>query len=305
VRIIVTGGTGFIGRAITRELRRRGHDVVAASRHGDITVDIHDLASLRSAFEGADAVVNAVQFTNYPVEDRRRGLTFDGVDRAGTERQVQAATDAGVRRLLYVSGVGADPAEPRHWFRAKGQAEAAITAATDDHFIVRPSWVYGPDDAALNRFVPLARRLPFLPVIGDGRQQLEPVFVGDVAWAFGEAVDDGTRGTFEIGGPERLSMDDVERTLIEVLGRRARLVHVPAGLVRAVGRIAGILPHPRLSADAVEFLVNDAVADTERLAAALPSLPRTRLADGLRSYLLNGGLGNGAVAGPPGSAPPH
>jgi NADH dehydrogenase len=288
VRIVVTGGTGFIGRAITRELRRRGHDVVAASRHGEVSVDVGDADSLKTAFEGADAVVNAVQFTNYPVEDRRRGLTFDAVDRAGTERQVVAAAEVGLSRFLYVSGIGADPAGLRHWYRAKGEAEAAIRAQTDDHFILRPSWVYGPEDASLNRFVPIARRVSLLPVVGDGTQQLEPVFVGDVAWAFGEAVDEGTRGTFEIGGPERLTMDDVERTLAEVLGRRATLVHVPAGLVRTVGRVAGALPRPRLSADAVEFLVGDALADTGPLVAALPALPRTRLADGLHSYLPNG-----------------
>lgn len=288
MRIVVTGGTGFIGRAITRELRRRGHDVVAASRHGEVSIDVNDPDSLVKAFDGAAAVVNAVQFTNYPVEDRRRGLTFDAVDRAGTERQVRAAADAGVSRFLYVSGAGADPGGPRHWYRAKGQAESAIRAQTDDHFILRPSWVYGPEDASLNRFVPIARRVSVLPVVGSGAQQLEPVFVGDVAWAFGEAVDQGTTGTFEIGGPERLSMDDVERTLAEVLGRRSRLVHVPAGLVRAVGRVAGALPRPRLSADAVEFLVGDALADTAPLVAALPALPRTRLIDGLRTYLPNG-----------------
>jgi NADH dehydrogenase len=289
VRIVVTGGTGFIGKAITRELRRRGHDVVTASRHGEVSVDVNDSDSLVRAFDGADAVVNAVQFTNYPVEDRRRGLTFDAVDRAGTERQVRAAADAGVSRLLYVSGIGADPDGPRHWYRAKGEAESAIRAQTDDHFILRPSWVYGPEDASLNRFVPIARRVSLLPVVGDGTQQLEPVFVGDVAWAFGEAVDQGTKGTFEIGGPERLSMDEVERTLAEVLGRHARLVHIPAGLVRTVGRLAGALPRPRLSSDAVEFLVGDALADTAPLVGALPALPRTRLVDGLRGYLPNGG----------------
>ena len=289
MRIIVTGGTGFIGRAITRELRRRAHDVVAASRHGEVSVDVRDRDSLVAAFEGADAVVNAVQFTNYPVEDRRRGLTFDAVDREGTERQVQAAAEAGVSRFLYVSGIGADPAGPRHWYRAKGAAESAIREGIEDHFILRPSWVYGPEDASLNRFVPIARRVSFLPVVGDGTQQLEPVFVGDVAWAFGEAVDQGTRGTFEIGGPDRLTMDEVERTLVEVLGRRARLVHVPAGLVRAVGAVAGALPRPRLSADAVEFLVGDALADTAPLVAEFPALPRTHLAEGLHTYLRNGG----------------
>src|SRR5207253_3595173 len=120
-------------------------------------IDVADADSLARAFDGAGAVVNAVQFTNYPVEDRRRGLTFDAVDRAGTERQVRAAADAGVSRFLYVSGIGADPDGPRHWYRAKGDAEAAVRAQTDNHFILRPSWVYGPEDVSPNRFGPIAR----------------------------------------------------------------------------------------------------------------------------------------------------
>src|SRR5437588_8895757 len=104
MRVVVTGGTGFIGRAITRELRRRGHDTLTASRNGELRVDVGDPSSLAEAFAGADAVVNAVQFSNYPVENPRRGLTFDAVDRAGTEAQVHAAVASGVTRFLYVSG---------------------------------------------------------------------------------------------------------------------------------------------------------------------------------------------------------
>ena len=282
--MVVTGGTGFIGGAVVEELRRRGHDAVAASRHGDVRVDVGDPGTLRAAFDGADAVVNCVQFTNYPIENARKGRTFDEVDRKGTESQVAAARDAGVARFLYLSGAGADPRGPKHWFRAKGAAEAAVRGSGLSHFVLRPSWVFGPRDVALNRFVPLAR-LPLMPVIGPGTQRLEPVFVRDVAWAFGEALDRGTEGTFEIGGPERLTMDDVERTLLRVLGRRRRLVHVPAGMIRTAARALAHAPGPPLTPDAVEFLLNDALADTAPLVAALPGLPRTRLEDGLASYV--------------------
>ena len=115
--MVVTGGTGFIGGAVVEELRRRGHDAVAASRHGEVRVDVGHPASLRAAFEGAAAVVNCVQFTNYPIENARKGRTFDEVDRKGTEAQVHAAKDAGVVRFLYSSGAGADPRGAKHWFR--------------------------------------------------------------------------------------------------------------------------------------------------------------------------------------------
>lgn len=286
MRVVVTGGTGFIGGEVVTELRRRGHDAVAASRHGDVRVDVNDRASLREGFAGADAVVNAVQFTNYPVENPRRGLTFERIDRDGTLAQVTAAREVGVPRFAYVSGAGAEPGAAKHWYRAKAAAEEGIrTAGFEQHFILRPSWVYGRKDQSLNRFVPLARFSPVMPVIGSGRQALEPVFVGDVAWAVGEALDRGVSGTFEIGGPERLSMDDVERALLRALGKRRPLVHMPAGALRVVGKVAQRLPRPPLSADAVEFLVSDALGDTGPLEEALPGLPRTKIDAGLASYL--------------------
>jgi uncharacterized protein YbjT (DUF2867 family) len=285
MRVVVSGGTGFIGRAVVDELRSRGHDVVAASRHGDVRIDVHDPASLRAAFSGADAVVNCVQFTNYPIENPRKGLTFDAVDRRGTEAPVSAAGDAGVARFLYASGAGAAADADRHWFRAKWAAEEAIRGSSMRGFILRPSWIYGPGDQSLNRFVKLSLA-PVMPVIGNGRQAVEPVFIGDVAWAFGEAVDRDVEGTFEIGGPERMTMDDVERTLLRVLGRHRPLLHIPAWLPQLAARaVLSHLPKPVLTADAVEFLVHDAVADTAPLAAAMPALPRTALEEGLNRYL--------------------
>lgn len=286
MRIVVTGGTGFVGRSVVAELRRRGHDAVAASRHGEVRVDVGEPQSLRAAFAGADAVVNAVQFSNYPVENRRRGRTFEEVDRKGTERQVAAAAEAGVARFAYVSGVGAATDADRHWFRAKGWAERAIAGSGLSSFVLRPSWVFGRGDRSLNLLARIARWSPVMPVVGDGRQALEPVFVGDVAWAIGEAIDTGVEGTFEIGGPERLTMDEVVRTMLRASGRRRPLVHVPAALPKLAARLVlSHLPGPPLTADAVEFLVHDAVADTAPLVAALPGLPRTTLADGLATYL--------------------
>jgi NADH dehydrogenase len=285
MRIVVSGGTGFIGGAVVAELRRRGHDAVAGSRHGDVRLDVADPDSLRTAFAGAGAVVNAVQFNNYPIESSRQGRTFDEVDRRGTERQVEAAQAVGVGRFLYVSGVGADVQGRRHWFRAKGWAETAVGESGLSAFVLRPSWVYGPADQSLNRLARIARRSPLMPVIGNGRQALEPVFVDDVAWAVGEAVDRGVEGTYEIGGPERLTMDDVVRAMLRAMGKRRPLVHVPAVLPQLAARLVlSKLPGPPLTADAVEFLVHDAVADTGPLLAAMPGLPRTTLAAGLSTY---------------------
>src|SRR5581483_4595813 len=103
--------------------------------------------------------------------------------------------------------------------------------------IFRPSWVFGPEDKALNRFVGFARRLPFVPVIGDGKQQLQPVFVEDVARAVADSLETpaAANAVFEIGGPDVLSMDQVLRTMLAVMGKRRPLLHAPAFLPRLAG----------------------------------------------------------------------
>ena len=173
----VAGGTGFVGGGIAMELYRRGHRVVVLSHRGESArgplpdevelrqVDVQDGTGLPAAIEGLDALVIALAFRNSPIEAPRRGRTFEAVDAAGTERLVAAAREAGVRRLLYVSGAGADPDAARHWFRAKWRAETAIWGSGIPFTIIRPTWIYGPRDVALNRFVGFARRFGAVPML--------------------------------------------------------------------------------------------------------------------------------------------
>ncbi len=178
--ILVAGGTGFVGSSVVGELMRRRESVVVLGRDGERirrrfggqvearVADIADSAALQQAMQGVDVVVNAVQFPNSPIENRRKGWTFEQVDYEGTRRQVDAAKQAGVRRFVYVSGVGAAPDAPQHWFRYKWQAEQYLQASGLEWCIVRPTWVYGPNDHALNRLVGFGRFLPFIPLFGDG-----------------------------------------------------------------------------------------------------------------------------------------
>lgn len=247
--------------------------------------DVQDASSLARAVEGAEVVVQALSFPTFPVEKPSRGWTFDEFDHRGTERLAKAAAAAGVRTYLYSSGVGAAPDAAKTWYRAKWFGERAIEATGIAHTVIRPSWAYGPEDNALNRLVTLARRSPVMPVVGDGKQRLQPVFVDDVAEAFAQATaPDGPRGVFEIGGPEVLSMDEVLRTLLSVMGKRKRLVHIPEGMPKAAGFFAQRLPKPPLSPEAVDFLTGDAVADTAPLLKAF-DLKLTALREGLATYL--------------------
>lgn len=303
MRILVNGGTGFIGSAVVRALlehpsapevrvltrdpsRHRGRFPTSVHL---VTGDVLRPHTLPAAFAGVQCVVNAVQFPGYPVEAPKRGLTFDRYDRVGTEEQVRIAREAGVPRFVYVSGVGADPGSAKPWYRAKGLAEAAIRRSGLSWTIVRPSWAYGPADNSLNRFVAIARRVPVMPVVGDGRQRLMPVHVEDVARVVAEAATQPAGGStdarvLEVGGPETLTMDQVLATMLDAMGLRRRMVHVPEQLPRLAGAVlAAALPRPPLNGPAVEFLTADAVAELTALREVM-DVPLRPLREGL-SYL--------------------
>lgn len=296
--ILVSGGSGFIGAAVVRCLVREGQDVAVMTAHPQRSAariaelgatlvfgDVLDAASLDKAVSGAEAVVQTLTFPTFPVEKPSKRFTFEEFDHRGTERLVSAATRRGVTRFVYGSGAGAAPDAPQVWFRAKWEGEEAVRASGIDHAIIRPSWVYGREDRALNVFVAFHRRLPFVPVIGRGTQRLQPAFIDDVAEAFAQAaLTGGPTGTFEIGGPEVMTMDDVLRTMMEVRGRTKPLVHLPVWMPKLAGFFLQFLPKPPLSPDAVSFLTGDALADIRTLRVAF-HLRLTPLRQGMASYL--------------------
>jgi NADH dehydrogenase len=149
--------------------------------------------------------------------------------------------------------------------------------------------VYGPDDVSLNRFLGFARMLPFVPMFGSGEQEIQPVFIDDVGRVLADAAQkpEAANQLFELGGPEVMSMNDVVKTALEVQGKKRMLLHQPALVGKSIGRLASVLPSPPLSADAIDFITEPAVADTSTLEAVLS--PRlTPLREGLASYLAAG-----------------
>ena len=297
--ILVSGGTGMVGSAIVAELLRRGEPVAVLGRDkakvqqafaGTVEAreaDVTKPASLAAAFEGIDVVVNAVQIPTSPIEVPRKGWTFEEVDYRGTVSQVEAAKAAGVKRFLYVSGVGAAPDATKHWFRFKWQAEEHLRNSGLDWVIVRPTWVYGPRDVALNRLLNFTNFLPFLPLFGDGNQPMQPVFSEDVGRVVASAATkpEAANNLFELGGPEVMSMNDVLKAGLEAKGRKRPILHQPIFVGKAIGTVMSLLPiTPPLTADAIDFISEPAVADTRSLQAVLaPEL--TTLREGLRTYL--------------------
>jgi NADH dehydrogenase len=251
-------------------------------RQGDVT----DPSSLPAALAGIEAVVGSHQFPNSPIENPRKGYTFKRVDAEGTENLVAAAKAAGVKQFVYLSGAGAAP-EGRHWFRAKWRAETAVRQSGMTYTILRPPWVYGPEDTALNRFLGMSRFLPFVPMIGAaGKQQMQPVFVDDVARAVAESLDNPAAANqlFELGGPEVMSMSDVVRTALQVAGKKRLVLSAPKVVMKLVATVLQFAPGRPLTPDAVDFITSDALADPAEIQQKL-GLKLTPLRDGLATYL--------------------
>ena len=297
--ILVAGGTGFVGAGIVRELARRGKLVAVLSRNAEKAAkrfpglaveyregDVTESDTLSAALAGVDAVVGCQQFPNSPIENPGKGYTFERVDAQGTENLIAAAKASGVKQYIYLSGAGTAP-NGRHWFRAKQRAEAAVRESGLTHTILRPSWVYGPEDKALNRFLGMSRFLPFVPLIGAaGKQRMQPVFVDDVGRAVAESLDNPAAANqlFELGGPEVMSMSDVVRTALQVTGRRRLLLSSPKPIMKLVATLLQFAPGRPLTPDAVDFITGEALADPTEIHQKL-GLKVTPLREGLTTYL--------------------
>jgi uncharacterized protein YbjT (DUF2867 family) len=261
---LVTGGTGFVGPHVVHALRARETPVRAlvrkparASRLAAwgvelATGDVTDPDSLRRACEGVDSVVHLVAII------RGKPADFERVMAEGTRNVVAAAQEAGVRRLVLASALGLDERskDALPYFAAKWEMERAVRESGLEHVIFRPSFVFGRDGGVLPTFVRLARYAPVTPIIGPGRQRLQPIWVEDLAEYYALAVTEqtGTNETFELGGPEAVSWNDFWQRLKRVLGARRPSVHIPFGVMRAQAAVTERLPGAPVSRDQLTML---------------------------------------------------
>ncbi len=273
---VVFGGTGFLGRRLVRILAAEGVSVRVAVRHPPrdetilaadahdkvafVRADVGDPASVAAAVAGAEAVVNAVS-----LYAEKGGATFAAVHEQGAETVARASAAAGVARLVLVSGIGADPASPYPYIRARGRSEAMVRQAFPAAMIVRPSAMFGPGDALFAGLSDIARLAPALPLIGGGRTRLQPVYVEDVAAAIARMLaDPGTAGrTFEFGGPAVYTLRELTGMTLRLSGRRRPLVPMPFAVAGIVARLLELLPNPPLTRGQVDILRADNIAGGE------------------------------------------
>ncbi len=275
--VTLVGGSGFVGRVLVERLARRGMRLRVAVRNraralrlkplaevGQIeirTADLLDPPSLAAAMEGADAAVNLVGIL---APSGRYG--FEAVQATGAGAAARAAAAAGVGAYAHVSAIGADPASPSAYGRTKAEGERQVRAALPGAAILRPSLIFGPDDGFTNRFASLIASAPVVPVIA-GSTRFQPVFVGDVADAIVAALDRQAEGmapptgeTFELGGPEILTMREILAWLNRATGQNKRLVEVPDAAARLIAGF-GWLPGAPLTMDQYRMLGRDNVAN--------------------------------------------
>lgn len=278
--VTVFGGSGFIGRYAVRKLAKQGWRVKVAVRRpneamflrtaGDvgqvetIQANIRDDASTERAILGSDAVINLVGIL-FPTGKQ----TFDAVQRDGAERIARFCAQHGIDRLIHISAIGADADSDISYQRTKAEAEAAVLRHVPTATILRPSLVFGPEDEFFNRFAGMARMSPVLPLIG-GDTRFQPVYVGDVAEAVVRSLSDaGAKGaTFELGGPEVITMRGVFDLVMEETGRKRFVMPVPrwvariqAWLFELPNRLFGMAP--LLTRDQVAMLDQDNVVGAD------------------------------------------
>ena len=277
LRVLVAGGTGYVGAEVVASLASAGHSLrvlvhasepalpeAAEAVRGDVT----DAASLEAAAAGCDAIVNLVAILDGP------DAAFEAVNAGGPRNVVAAASAHGIRRVVHMSalGVTAEHAPLTRYWGSKYAGKQAVTSSGLDWTVLEPSFVFGRGGGALKAFESLIR-MPVAPVIGNGRYRHQPVWAGDVATAFVRALErPETAGqVIALGGPQVFTFDELLDELARVTGRAPRRkLHVPAGLVKAQTPLLSRLPPPlKVTREQIVMLLAGTECDLEPMRSAL------------------------------------
>jgi uncharacterized protein YbjT (DUF2867 family) len=302
--VTIFGGSGFLGRYVAGAVLAQGARARIACRNpagamhikplGNlgqvqlIAADVRKPASVMRAVADADAVVNLVgSFDN-----------MDAVQHVGAGNVAQAAAAVGVGSLVHISAIGADAESEAEYGRSKAAGEAAVRSMFPSATILRPSIVFGREDQFINRFAGLIRMLPVVPVIG-AQTRFQPVFVGDVAKAVAAALSGEGGDMLELGGPEVLSMLDLNRWIARTIGHDPAFIEVPDFAARLLARATGWLPGAPMTVDQFKMLGRDNVVTGKDGLAALGITPTPLDAvahDWLTLYRKHGRFGAKAAA---------
>ena len=291
--ILVTGGTGFVGAHVVHELRGRDLPVRCLVRdlrggaklaawgcelaEGNVT----DPESLRAAVAGVDTVIHLVAIRQGRREQFRRIMV------EGTRDLLAVAKDTGVRRFVHMSALGTseETKDLVPYYGAKWENEQQVQGSGISYVIFRPSFVFGPDGGILPTFVKLARLTPVTPIIGNGRQRIQPIWADDLAKYFAEAAgrNDVVGRVFELGGPDIVSWNEFWERLKRVRGIRRPSLHIPVGLMKVnallTERLPGDIP---LTRDLLKMLEHGDNVVSDQASVSTFQLPLLAVDDQLR-----------------------
>jgi uncharacterized protein YbjT (DUF2867 family) len=276
-QVTVFGGSGFVGRAIVRALAEQGYLIRVAARRIELAEPVKTAgavgqvmlmrtnlrmpASVAHAVEGSQAVVNAAG-----ISVQRGRQTYQAVHADGARAIVEAARAAGAQRLVHISGIGADNRSSKNaYIRSKVLAEDVVVTGFGNATILRPSVVFGPNDALFNRMAAIAAKAPFVPLVGDGSARVQPVFAGDVGKAVAAVLarPDTAKSVFELGGPRIYTYRELAALVLLEIDRRKPIIGVPVPLMKLAGffaqQIARVGLVPPITADQVELMRDDNV----------------------------------------------
>ena len=269
MNVLVVGGDGFVGRNLCAELSDRDHDVTALSRPPDgaalpdavesVTGDVTAYDSIEPAFEGQDAVVQLVALSPL-FKAKGSGDPHDRIHRGGTEHCVRAAEAHGVDRFLQLSGIHADPDADTAYLRAKGRAEAVVRDSALDWTIVRPTIIFGDGDEFAD-FVTLLTTPVVTGLPGGGTVRYQPIYVGDAAPILADAATKAQHvgETYEVGGPEELTLAEVTRLIYRSRGSKTRVLPIPTALAKVGLRALNPVPFFPLGTDQAKSMDVDLV----------------------------------------------
>ena len=246
MKIFLTGATGFVGQELLSQLVREDFTVRCLVRSGSGSrlpeypgVEIHTgdastLSTLNGAMNGCEAAINLIGIIR---EFPGRGVTFQKLHLEATENLIAAARQQGVKRYLHMSANGTRPEAVTPYHRSKWQAEEAVRGSGLDWTIFRPSLIYGPNDQFVNMLAEMVRKLPLVPVMGNGQYRMQPVSVDSVARGFVRALamKDSIGQTYHCGGPQPLSYDRILDLIGKSLGKASvGKLHHPLLMMRPV-----------------------------------------------------------------------
>ena len=269
MKIFISGGTGFVGGHLTRELLARGHELrLLVHRRGHSTAGVEQVEgditlpeSFNSALAGCDAVINLVGIIR---EFPSKGVTFERLHVQAAATMLAAAHKNGIRRYLQMSALGTRPDAVSTYHKTKWRAEQLVRGSEIDWTIFRPSLIFGPQDAFVNLLAAQLRMAPVMPVIGDGRYRLQPIHADDVARCFALALEmPATIGQcYELCGSERMRYEELLDAVAAALGKSAPLKpHAPLGLMRLIIPVLQKIPQFPITSDQLQMLLEESICD--------------------------------------------